>query len=295
MYSRVWPPTSIVPLSTSPGCMPQPREGPSGAGPPSSVPASSLVPSSVIGASSVTGGASSSPPVVVCGPGPGPASLPSSPSPGAPVALVVASVVAATEPPSSEQATVASTTPMRDRTERMCTRRDDTAVSWLRVRLSARPRAAMTFAMPNQETREIFAALGLSAPAESKGGLVVRDPSSGAVLATLPLDDADAAERKVAAAHRAFLALREVPGPKRGEIVRRLGEVLRGKKNDLARLLTAEVGKGIEEARGEVQEMIDICDFAVGLSRTLGGRTLLSEREGHRMFEQWHPLGPVLC
>jgi aldehyde dehydrogenase (NAD+) len=149
--------------------------------------------------------------------------------------------------------------------------------------------------MPHREVTDIFAALQIAPLADATGGLQVEDPSTGATLATLPLDTLEQARSKVAAAQAAFLQLRDVPGPKRGEIVRQLGEVLRAKKDDLARLVTAEVGKGIEEARGEVQEMIDICDFAVGLSRSLGGRTLLSERPGHRMFEQWHPLGPVLC
>mgnify|MGYP000045827397 CR=1 FL=1 len=81
----------------------------------------------------------------------------------------------------------------------------------------------------------------------------------------------------------------------RDSLVRQMGDLLRARKEPLARLVTAEVGKGIEEARGEVQEMIDICDFAAGMSRSIGGRTLMSERAGHRMFEQWLPLGPVLC
>jgi aldehyde dehydrogenase (NAD+) len=149
--------------------------------------------------------------------------------------------------------------------------------------------------MPSSEVLEIFAALGVPAPADAADGVAVEDPSRGATLATLALDDLAAAQGKVAAATRAFASFREVPGPVRGEMVRRVGERLRRHKDDLACIVTAEAGKGIEEARGEVQEMIDICDFAVGLSRSLGGRTMLSERPGHRMFEQWHPLGPVLC
>jgi aldehyde dehydrogenase (NAD+) len=149
--------------------------------------------------------------------------------------------------------------------------------------------------MPSSEVRDIFAALGLTAPADAPDGLVVRDPSTGETLATLALDDLDVAQAKVGRAHAAFAAFREVPGPRRGDIVRRLGNRLREHKDDLARIVTAEVGKGFEEAKGEVQEMIDICDFAVGLSRSLGGRTMMSERAGHRMFEQWQPLGSVLC
>src|ERR687887_166341 len=94
-------------------------------------------------------------------------------------------------------------------------------------------------------------------------------------------------------AHAAFLAWRDVPAPRRGELVRLLGEELRAAKADLGRLVTLEVGKIAQEGLGEVQEMIDICDFAVGLSRQLYGLTIASERPGHRMMETWHPLGPV--
>ncbi|MEJ2658195.1 MAG: aldehyde dehydrogenase family protein [Desulfobacterales bacterium] len=95
------------------------------------------------------------------------------------------------------------------------------------------------------------------------------------------------------AAYHAFLDWREVPAPKRGEIVRQLGNELREKKDLLGRLVTLEMGKSIQEGYGEVQEMIDICDFAVGMSRQLCGVTISSERKQHRMFEQWHPLGVV--
>lgn len=144
-----------------------------------------------------------------------------------------------------------------------------------------------------REISEIFDTLGLEVPPE--GELAVEDPSRGEVLARVATLDEAAARAQVDRAVAAFTAFRMVPGPVRGEMVRKMGERLRQHKESLARLVCAEVGKGIEEARGEVQEMIDICDYAVGLSRTLGGRTMLSERPGHRMFEQWHPLGPVLC
>lgn len=125
------------------------------------------------------------------------------------------------------------------------------------------------------------------------GDLPVRSPIDGSLLATLKThgasDVATAAER----AQAAFLAWREVPAPRRGELVRRFGEVLRTHKEDLARLVTAECGKILEEGRGEVQEMIDVCDFAVGLSRQLYGLTIASERPLHVMHENWHPLGPV--
>jgi len=147
--------------------------------------------------------------------------------------------------------------------------------------------------MPTTEVASIYADLGLALPAA--GDLVSEDPSSGDALATLQRVPQAAADAAVCSAHDAFIRLRKVPGPKRGELVRALGDRLTEHKESLSRLVCAEVGKGIEEARGEVQEMIDICHFAQGLSRTLGGLTLMSERPGHRMIEQWHPLGPVLC
>ena len=99
--------------------------------------------------------------------------------------------------------------------------------------------------------------------------------------------------RSSSAPTRAFLAWREVPAPRRGELVRLLGEELRASKEALGALVTLEVGKIVSEGLGEVQEMIDICDFAVGLSRQLYGLAIASERPGHRMTETWHPLGPV--
>ncbi|MEX1365101.1 MAG: aldehyde dehydrogenase family protein, partial [Nannocystaceae bacterium] len=149
--------------------------------------------------------------------------------------------------------------------------------------------------MPSTEVVEIFESMGLAAPADIKDGLEVEDPSTGKTIATVALEDREAAMAKLARAHEAFASFRMVPGPARGELVRKIGERLREHKESLSRLVCAEMGKGIEEARGEVQEMIDICDFAVGLSRSLGGRTMMSERPGHRMFEQWQPLGTVLC
>ena len=149
--------------------------------------------------------------------------------------------------------------------------------------------------MPSQEVTDIFESMGLTAPADAEGGLAVEDPSTGKTIATVAQDDREAAMAKLAAATAAFASFREVPGPVRGELVRQIGERLREHKESLSKLVCAEMGKGIEEARGEVQEMIDICDFATGLSRSLGGRTMMSERPGHRMFEQWQPLGPVLC
>jgi aldehyde dehydrogenase (NAD+) len=100
-------------------------------------------------------------------------------------------------------------------------------------------------------------------------------------------------EQAVTAAHRAFLAWRELPAPKRGEIIRQYGNALREVKTELGQLVTLEAGKILPEGGGEVQEMIDICDFATGLSRQLHGLTIASERPGHRMMEQWQPLGVV--
>lgn len=125
------------------------------------------------------------------------------------------------------------------------------------------------------------------------GPIVARSPIDGNVLARLPAAttaDVDAAVRK---ATDAFLAWRIVPAPKRGELVRRFAIALRQHKTWLAEFITAEVGKTRQESLGEVQEMIDIADYAVGLSRQLYGLTIASERPGHRMMEQWHPLGPV--
>lgn len=139
----------------------------------------------------------------------------------------------------------------------------------------------------------IWSRLEISAPKE--GSLACVSPNTGEVIASIALhstqDAADAVERSA----KCFARFRSHPAPARGELVRQCGEKLRQHKESLSELVCLEVGKGIEEARGEVQEMIDICDFATGLSRTLGGKTLFSERPGHRMYEQWHPLGPVLC
>lgn len=130
-----------------------------------------------------------------------------------------------------------------------------------------------------------------TAPAD--GGLAVVSPLSGEAIVTVPEASADDVEAAVGQAHEAFLAWRSVPAPVRGQVVKRLGELLTEHKADLAEIVTIEAGKITSEALGEVQEMIDVCDLAVGLSRSLGGRTLPSERPGHRLMEQWHPLGVV--
>ncbi|MBL1101130.1 L-piperidine-6-carboxylate dehydrogenase [Streptomyces coffeae] len=120
-----------------------------------------------------------------------------------------------------------------------------------------------------------------------------RTPITGEDLFGLAAATEAETEEALEAARRAFLTWRSTPAPRRGELVRRLGELLRDHKSDLADLITIEAGKIRSEALGEVQEMIDICDFAVGLSRQLYGRTIASERPGHRLAETWHPLGVV--
>ena len=127
--------------------------------------------------------------------------------------------------------------------------------------------------------------------AGAAGTLACRTPLTGDVLTHLETDTPDAAEAAIAGAAAAFAIWRDVPAPRRGELVRLLGEELRAAKDDLATLVSLEAGKIPAEAMGEVQEMIDICDFAVGLSRQLHGLTIASERPGHRMMETWHPVG----
>ena len=123
--------------------------------------------------------------------------------------------------------------------------------------------------------------------------IAARSPIGGGTLARIAAATTADVDAAIEAAHAAFLKFREVPAPIRGELVRRIGGKLRERKGDLADLVTLEAGKITSESLGEVQEMIDICDFAVGLSRQLHGLTIASERPGHRMMEQYHPLGVV--
>jgi aldehyde dehydrogenase (NAD+) len=143
------------------------------------------------------------------------------------------------------------------------------------------------------ETRRILESLGVDARRLKGSGLVVRSPIDGRPLATL--DEATVADAKAAVgrAHAAFLKWRSVPAPRRGELVRLLGDELRAAKAELGRLVTIEVGKVESEGLGEVQEMIDICDFSVGLSRQLYGLTIQSERPDHKLVEAWRPAGVV--
>ncbi len=137
-----------------------------------------------------------------------------------------------------------------------------------------------------------LARVGLSREALWAGSLTVRSPIDGAEIARLAETPLSEMPTIVARARHAFLAWREVPAPRRGELVRLFGEELRAAKEALGAVVTLEAGKIVSEGLGEVQEMIDVCDFAVGLSRQIYGLTIASERPGHRMMETWHPLGP---
>jgi len=124
-------------------------------------------------------------------------------------------------------------------------------------------------------------------------GLAAHTPLTGGVLADVVVTDAAGAEQAITAAHDAFLRWRTTPAPVRGALVKRFGELLAEHRESLTTLVTLEAGKITSEAAGEVQEMIDVADFAIGLSRQLYGRTMPSERPGHRLSESWHPLGVV--
>lgn len=140
---------------------------------------------------------------------------------------------------------------------------------------------------------DIIKSLDLDASVFQGGDLDVTSPIDGKVFANVQQDDAASVERKIAEATDAFRAWRNVPAPRRGELVRLFGEELRANKEALGALVTMDCGKIYQEGLGEVQEMIDICDYAVGLSRQLFGLMIASERPGHRMSESWHPAGPV--
>ncbi|MDH6230301.1 aldehyde dehydrogenase (NAD+) [Mesorhizobium soli] len=144
-----------------------------------------------------------------------------------------------------------------------------------------------------KETAALLGRLGVNTDSIVGGDLAVHSPVTGEKIAALKSMSSAEAIQAIEQAHEAFKAWRLVPAPKRGELVRLLGEELRAAKADLGRLVSIEVGKIPSEGLGEVQEMIDICDFAVGLSRQLYGLTIATERPGHRMMETWHPLGVV--
>ena len=130
--------------------------------------------------------------------------------------------------------------------------------------------------------------------ATGRGGIIKSySPADGQYIASVTTANQDEYDNAIEKAQNAFVEWRKTPAPQRGEVVRQIGEELRAHKADLGKLVSYEMGKSYQEGLGEVQEMIDICDFAVGLSRQLYGLTMHSERPNHRMYEQWHPLGVV--
>ncbi len=144
-----------------------------------------------------------------------------------------------------------------------------------------------------QEVHQLLTQLGVARSAYTGGELLARTPITGETLAHVPQSSPGAASAAIGAADAAAQEWRRVPAPRRGELVRLLGEELRAALPQLGRLVTIESGKLLSEGHGEVQEMIDICVFAAGLSRQLAGLTIASERPNHRMMETWHPLGVV--
>lgn len=140
---------------------------------------------------------------------------------------------------------------------------------------------------------DILASMQIDPSQFSGGNLKVHTPIDGSEIGCVQMDDRASVDAKIAKAQEAFLKWRTVPAPRRGELVRLLGEELREHKDALGALVTAECGKILEEGKGEVQEMVDICEFAVGISRQLHGLTIASERPGHHMREYWQPIGPV--
>jgi len=143
------------------------------------------------------------------------------------------------------------------------------------------------------EAHALLERMGVDPGTVTGGSLAVRTPITGEEIARVDRSSAADVDGAIGRAATAFEQWRDVPAPRRGELVRLLGDELRREKDALGALVTLEVGKIAQEGLGEVQEMIDICDFAVGLSRQLYGRSIASERPGHRLTETWHPLGPV--
>ncbi len=145
----------------------------------------------------------------------------------------------------------------------------------------------------SEETAFLLETMGVSRARFMNGDTEVRSPITGEAIGRLATASAEDANDSVNRAHEAFLAWRKVPAPQRGELMRLFAEELRASKVPLGRLVTIEAGKIVSEGQGEVQEMIDICMYACGLSRQLAGLTIASERPRHRMMETWHPLGVV--
>jgi aldehyde dehydrogenase (NAD+) len=150
---------------------------------------------------------------------------------------------------------------------------------------------------PGSSTGSVWIDPATPSPMSATGvaGLTLESfsPVDGKLIATVSCTDEQAYKKIIATAKTAFAEWSRWPAPRRGEIVRQIGEALRAQKTALGKLVSYEMGKSLQEGFGEVQEMIDICDFAVGLSRQLHGLTMHSERPGHRMYEQWHPIGLV--
>ncbi|MGQ0652583.1 MAG: L-piperidine-6-carboxylate dehydrogenase [Betaproteobacteria bacterium] len=143
------------------------------------------------------------------------------------------------------------------------------------------------------QAKDLLRSLGVDLAAHAGADFAARSPIDGGDIAMLRADSAADVHAKVGAAAQAWLEWRSVPAPRRGELVRLFAEELRARKSELGMLVSIEAGKIRQEGLGETQEMIDICEFAVGLSRQLYGLTIASERPGHRMMETWHPLGVV--
>jgi len=141
--------------------------------------------------------------------------------------------------------------------------------------------------------RAILEEAGVPVSQQPASGLEAHTPIDGSTLSFLPVDSAASIEAKIHASAAAFMIWRTVPAPVRGDLLRRFSRRVRRERQALARLISLESGKILSEGLGEVQEVIDICDFAVGLSRQLYGLTIASERPGHHLLERWHPLGPV--
>ncbi len=154
-------------------------------------------------------------------------------------------------------------------------------------------RSPATIDTLSRNVARILARFGAEPALYEGGTLAVRSPVTGGTIGGVRETSPEDARAAIARAHHAFLVWRTVPAPRRGEFVRQIGAALRDAKDDLGRLVTIEVGKSVSEGLGEVQEMIDICDLAVGLSRQLYGLTMGSERRDHRLMEQWHPAGVV--
>src|SRR3954453_14950619 len=142
-----------------------------------------------------------------------------------------------------------------------------------------------------EEALDLLSEVGVPHTLIADGTLEVHTPITGEVIGRVKTTDAADAKQAITTAHEAFLEWRKLPAPHRGELVRLMGEELQREKSVLGRLVTIEAGKIVSEGLGEVQEMIDICIYAAGLSRQLCGLTIASERPSHRMMETWHPLG----